>query len=451
MTEVMNEVYYSDQVQQDNNRKALLIAQTRYNAQLRNFVGTSQARLAYVKADLDRIIVEAASTFGADEQYVADSFLRYVAEAVAVSEPERIDLEADREDALPPKKFDPAKKNPEPDAETSVLDHGAVLEESIEPDAKIDLNEDTAKASCFRCDEELNPVVAKVSKVCVPCSQKLGELAPLGPSPVGQGMSPANPNTLVQCDYCSAKGYHFEGAPDQVQQHIATQHQQEIQQQLQEQAQQPLQMAVAAGEEEESTDPVQVEPDPNETNPVHHFDDVIQQMADRAAAIKFSEPQDDEVQLIADQYGVDADELRDKLYVTATFGDFVGVNGSESEDTVPDGYTEVDLEGMGGRVEAHDAQVPVQLAVQKVAEDLGMKDNLVYDMLRDSYGADLSEEYHASVSGEHHYYLPSDMVPQEMPTGAPESAPPQMPVASLQDLIDSDGRKLHSKSLNFRP
>lgn len=442
-----NTIYYEEKTQDDNNRRALLLAQTRFNAQIRAFVEGKPGRLAFVKSDIDRIVVEVTAATKADEAYVADRFLRYVAEAVAVSEPERIDLEAEGPDALPPAKFDPAKKNPAPDAETSVLDHGAVLEESIEPDAKIDLNEDTAKASCFRCDAELNPVVAKVSKVCVECSQKLGELAPLGPSPAGQPLKPAvtpvDENARVKCDYCEAKGYHFEGNSQELLDHQTQQHQTEIQQMNQ--GTMPTLPVTAADEE-----PVVVEEQTTESNPVHRFDEIVQQMADRAAAIKFSEPNDDEVNMIAEMYGVDPDELRDKLYVTATFGDFTGVNGSESEETVPDGYTEVDLEGMGGRVEAHDAEVPVNLAVQKVADDLGMKNNLVYDMLVDSYGADLSDQYHASVSGEHRYFVPSDMV-----SVSPESAPPQVeeelaPMASLAQLIELDRRRLESKSSRFR-
>jgi hypothetical protein len=464
MTDYINEIFLDDELQREANRKALLLAQTRFTAQIRPFIEGKPERLAYVRSDLERIVIEASAAVNADELYVSDRFKAYVADAVAVSEPQRIDLDADREESLPPPKNDPAKKNPEPDAETTVLDHGTVLEEeATEPDARVDLNEDTAKASCFRCNATLNPVVAAASKVCIPCRDELAKLAdasPLAVSPpqgTGTGISPANPNQLVQCDFCAAKGYHFEGTQAQVQDHINTQHQQELQQTLQQQHQQPVAVGkVGAPEDVTPPDPASdtVKADEglsDEANPVHHFDDVIQRMADRAAAVQFSTPSDEEIQAIADQYGLDPDEIRDKLFVTATFGEFTGANGSVGDASVPDGYTEIDMEGMGGRVDSHDAQVPYELARNQVANDLGMESNLVDNMLKDAYGGDLGDQYHASVSGEHRYFLPTEIADaikkQEPPPAAPPDpavGPTPQPVShrvSIADIINEDRRR----------
>jgi hypothetical protein len=53
---------------------------------------------------------------------------------------------------------------------------------------------------------------------------------------------------------------------------------------------------------------------------------------------------DDTVQQIAQQYGLDEDTVRDKLDVIATFGDYTAVNGSLSDEADTDGKSEVTLE-----------------------------------------------------------------------------------------------------------
>lgn len=475
----MTDIFVEEQLQEEANRRALLLAQSRFNSEIRDFISGKPERMAYVKADLDQIIIESATEAGADPNYVADRFMVYVAEsydhpAVAVSEPEHMDIDSgSNEEGVPPKKNDPLKKNPEPDAETSVLDHGTVLEEEIlEPDARIDLNENTIKSHCFRCDAELNEVVAAVTTVCPDCTKKLGDsLAPLGPSPVGQGnISPANPNTQVQCNFCAAKGYHFEGSQDQVQQHILQQHQAELQQQHQQMLTQPAPGTTAkvAGPEDNSpptpdsqNDTVKVDEGVSDkANPVHHFDDAVQSMADKAAAIQFSAPDDEDVQNIASQYGLDPEEIKKNLYVTATFGDFTGANGhlTDKDTQVPDGYSEVSLEGMGGQV-THNALVPVDLAIDKVSQDLQMKPDLVRNMLADSYGDNLGDDYHASVSGDHRYYLPSALVDQgeekqqkqqDQQQKVGPTPQPAAPVASINSLMEKDRRQLIASRRRYR-
>lgn len=475
--EALNDVYFEEEIKRTRNRKALLLAQARFAAQIQPFVMNNPARLSYVEGELSRIIAETSAETGADEDYVSDRFRRYVADAVAVSEPEHIDLDGDREESLPPAKFDPAKVNPEPDATTSVLDYGMILEDEVyEPDAKIDLNENTLKSSCYRCSKELNPVVASASKVCLECAGELAKLAdasplalPNGQVPQVQPGTPVDPNARVTCPYCAAKGYHFEGTATEYQQHVTQQHQQELQQQ-QQMGTLPVQGKLKFAAPEDMTPP---NPAPTgvsadeglseQGNPVHHFDDVVQTLANDAAAIQFSAPSDEEVQQIAERYGLDAKTVKDKLFVTATFGDSKAANGTASDDiTAPDGYTEIDMEGMGGQVQTHDAQVPYDLARNKVSQDLKIQPDLVDSMLKDSYGGDLSDEYHASVSGEHRYYLPQDIVgaqeqqPQQQPDPkvgpTPQPAQQQQPLApqpvstvvrvSLADLLEADRRRL---------
>lgn len=409
MTELINEIFLDDRIQHEANSKALLLAQTRFRTQVFPFVKNKPERLTYAQTEIDRIIIECATEVDADVDYVSKRFKQYVAEAVAVSEPQKQQLEftpAELKEGLPPSKNDPDQKDPEPQATTEVTDSGAVLEDEItEPDATIDLNSDTVKASCFRCG---NALTSKVSSVCPSCTAELAEKVGLSPVPNQQYMVPADPNARMECTYCQAKGMHYEGTPDEINKHITANHQNELMQQRMQPPQnlQPMAFKVAEIAEEESPTTT----DQNGSNPSHHFDDVIQEMADRAAAQQFSKIDDDEIQQIASRYGLDPAQVRESVLVTATFGNFTAANGDLSDKELPDGYTEVEMEGMGGTVESHDAQVPVQLAVDKVAQDLQMKPDLVYSELKDSYGADLGDQYHASVSGEHRFYLPSNMI-----------------------------------------
>jgi hypothetical protein len=405
MTDLLNEIFIEDKLQQDANKKALLLAQTRFRAQILPFVGNKPERLAFARNEVDRIVAECATQMGADVEYVQSRFDAYIADAVAVSEPQKIELEfsqAELNDGSPPKRNDPDKVNPEPDATTEVTDSGIVLEEGVDPDATVDLNDDTQKTTCFRCGGDIQGHLASSgSKVCVVCTFDLRNKLGLGQSPTEQYMVPADPNARVECTFCAQKGQHFEGTQDEVNQHITSSHQPELMQQHM-QPQFNVQ-PVAALDDSETVDD-------NASNPSHHFDDVIQQMADRAAAQQFSQADDQEVQEIAQRYGLNPDEIKKNLIATATFGNFTAVNGQLTDDGVPDGYTEVEMEGMGGRVESHDAQVPVQAAVNKVAQDLQMEPDLVYSELRDSYGTDLGDQYHASVSGEHRFFLPNNMI-----------------------------------------
>lgn len=190
---------------------------------------------------------------------------------------------------------------------------------------------------------------------------------------------------------------------------------------------QPYGKSAAEGHEgEEGDHDVEVK-DPQETvTPDGKFNDIVQAMADHAAAREFSTIADDEIQAIAGQYSLDPNEVRSKVIVSATFGDFTALNGKVGETEVPEGYTPVTLEGMGGVVEAHEAIVPTNSAVRKVAEDLGMESDNVYASIKEAMGADLTEEYHTTVSGEHTFYMPQELLNQGE-LQAPEPPPPAQP------------------------
>lgn len=188
--------------------------------------------------------------------------------------------------------------------------------------------------------------------------------------------------------------------------------------------------AKTAGEYEKQQDENAAVDDEHAQTPSSHFDYVIENMANRAAARHFSAPTDEDISQIASTYGLDANEIKQSIQATATFGNYHasnGVIGPGSGEGPPEGYTEVDLNNNGNGIQAHEAVVPMNLAIRKVSEDLNMDPNSVYDSVKGAYGGDLSDEYHTSVQGEFHYYLP-----QELMAKATSHPQPQAPDQSQQ-------------------
>jgi hypothetical protein len=373
------------------NRAALYLAKVRYDEQVRSFVGQSEARLKFAKTHIEKIAAECASEMGADEDYVLSNLRELISAEM---------------------KFDPKGLPSGPGSEelpelegverTNVLDHGAVLEESAyEFGEKTDLGEYTKK-SCVRCDQAIETDEA----LCGPCSNAiLAKVAEYGqPGSTGQPQAddfvdPQNENIPHHC-IC---GLTFPTKQDAL---AHAEHCPQVQQKMrEEQSGMAMQPQTAAVDDE----PVDVGGDDSVAD---RFDAVVQEVADREAAISYSRTDDDTVQQIAQQYGLDEDTVRDKLDVIATFGDYTAVNGSLSDEADTDGKSEVTLEN--GTVSGHEALVPVNMALHKVAEDLGMTSQLVEDMVRERYGGvDLPDKYHASVTGERRLFLPSDLVSSE--------------------------------------
>jgi hypothetical protein len=237
----------------------------------------------------------------------------------------------------------------------------------------------------------------------------------------------------MECAICREMGVAREGSYEDILAHVQQDHQDRLQQ-----------AAKTAEVPRTHDDAAQVQPLPE--SPADRFDEYIQDLANRAAARRYSYPDSETLHSLASQLGIGEDDLRSNLHMVATFGPHVGVNGelvsSETDTSTPEGYQEVSVEGTGGSMNARQALVPVDLVVSKVAEEMNMEQDLAYTMVRDKYGDDLPERYNASVSGEQHFYLPAEMAaetqpdPEVGPTPQPPQqapqAPPQMPQQTPQ-------------------
>jgi hypothetical protein len=243
--------------------------------------------------------------------------------------------------------------------------------------------------------------------------------------PTASDILPVNPTDQAKCGICEA----FQGARNDVIDHIHQQHQDVLQRQQQEMTRQQPQPAPLAstrtGDTEEEPPPAKVEPLPE--TPVGQFDDMVQDLAEKAAAIQFSRPDPNMVHTLASQLGIDESQIQQNLVSVAIFGNYVGRNGELSEDaTAPEGWEEVSNEASGGAVSQHEALIPTDTVVSKVAEQQNMNNELAYNMIRDHYGGtDLPEQFHASVNGETHLYLPTELAGNQQQEQTPQEAPVQ--------------------------
>jgi hypothetical protein len=460
---------YDVDAQERANKAALLLVHDRYTQRFAKFVKNA-ARLAYVEHDLALLIQAAVDETGADYDFVKARFDSFLAESLPVLDttPPREDLNYKTEDeGLPPERNETG--DPVDVAETDVQDQGEVpeagREETVNRPTKVELDQYTENdvkgdgereskfaygniadestwLGCVRCSTKLNPVYAQSSPVCQQCTSELKKNADdrlpyeqLQNEP--QDFAPiADPNAMeYRCTICNQTG-----TQDEVTAHVQNDHADVLQRKQQELLGQPTPEQPTAkvadvpdGNTPPPDGPARAEPLPS--TPADKFDDMIQDLADRAAARQFSAPSEEEIHSIASQLGVDADQVRTQLYSIATFGNYTGINGDLGDSQVPDGFEEVSVQGAGGRVDSHEALVPVDLVVNKVADSMNMEPNLVYQQVRDKYGDDLPDKYHASVSGEHHFYLPTELagnqqqVPQQEPAAppAPEVAPTAPP------------------------
>lgn len=259
-------------------------------------------------------------------------------------------------------------------------------------------------------------------------------------------MAPQDPNMQYVCTICGRTG-----TQDEISAHVTQDHADVLERQDQAHGTQPTQPgttafpgAIAAQKEalDPAEDPAKVEP--LEETPGDHFEDIINDLASQAAARHFSLPNEEQIHSIASQLGVPVDEVRNSLVSVATFGNYVGTNGQlGGEANPPDGYQAVSVQ-MGGN-DPHSAQIPTDLVINKVAEDMNLERNLAYSMVRDKFGADLPETYNAQVQGQQMFYLPAELAAaqqqqaqpqqptdpnvgpafQQTPPGAPAPAPAQ--------------------------
>lgn len=477
----------ADDTARDSVRSAVVLGKLRFDEQLGPFVRTSKVRLdsSLVQTELNRIIAEVANEASADVEKVGKALRHILADAVAVTEPEKTTLDSDKTFGGPsqsadsvPSGGDAKEESPLPGVErTDVNDSDAVLEDEIlEADATIDITKPLDKQSCVRCQKEDAEEDSPVCKVCsdalVALAKKKEALAPNNSAPMQPQqpaaqqpgapthLMPLNPNAPYQCTVCGRTG-----TWDEVNNHLQTAldvphmtAKQQLQMQDQQgtmQAQQPAapQQAPAyhgsfreqnelvreagvltfdpaepldemtdetveaiwekmAGEYEKEHDEDAAVDSEHAQNPSSHFDYVIENMANRAAARHFSTPTDQDISQIATTYGLDPSEIKQSIQGVATFGNYHGSNGTigPAEAGPPEGYTEVDLNNNGAGIQAHEAVVPMNLAIRKVSEDLNMDPDNVYNSVKSAYGGDLSDEYHTSVQGEFHWYLPQEVM-----------------------------------------
>lgn len=160
------------------------------------------------------------------------------------------------------------------------------------------------------------------------------------------------------------------------------------------------------------------------SSPRQRFDDVISTLANTAAARQFSLPTEEEIAGISHMYGLDDYTVRQNLKVVANFGNIVSVNGEINGDDNTEGMEEVQVEGLGGKVGNHKAEVPLNMAIRKVAEDLGIEDDMVYSQLKESFGnQDLPNEYITPITGDHRFYLPLNVLGNDFSMNEPPELP----------------------------
>lgn len=420
------------------NRSALLVVNERYLTQLDPWVKNSTARLKYVQKDVARIVGEVVEETGAEFDYVFSAFQERLKDRLA--EPEAVAVKWVKGD----EGLEGVHKD---DIVNGGEVEGAGLEEALDPEGHktedlgsytkaANLKDASTWSTCFRCTSSINPIWATFSPVCKTCTDEI-KLA------VGEGMElgqdtedtehkrPSNPekSELFQCKLCKQEGQLTKGTHEELVAHVEDAHEDVLRK---EREGDDSDYTAKVADVPRSQEDVAVAP-PKENNPADRFDDIIQDMADSAAAQQFSNPSDEVVNQIASATQQDPQAIKDSLYATATFGKYTGVNGhidTDGNTVAPEGYGEVPMQAQGqdqgGRIGAHQAIVPVNEVMKHVANEMGMTPELVESMVKDRYGTDLPDKYHASVSGEHHFYLP-----QEMVANIQETPPQQQPVAPV--------------------
>lgn len=311
--------------------------------------------------------------------------------------------------------------------------------------------------SCFRCGKD---TASKLSKVCKECNQELLKLAlpqpdgtdgsqGIGTGAEGPGVqelpSPINPNVPYACTLCEREF----PSREEVLGHIHTDHADVLQRQLRDRGTEnmgqdnlgvtaPLASTKEADVPQPTDEAAEIAPLPE--NPGDRFDEYVQKMAETAAARRFSQASDEDIHSIASQIGQSPDDVKNALVVVAVFGDQTGVNGQIGADpTPPEGYQDAPVQGLTGQQDTHEALIPTDSVVKYVADDLNMSPELAYNQVKDKYGADLPEKYHASISGQVHYYLPAEMAQAaaqqqqaQQPPMQQQMAPPQQQAPPMQ-------------------
>lgn len=391
------------------NKAALLLAHERYSARFAPFIKGQQARLSYVEDEIAAMIEQAADETNADAEKVKTAFMEFLADHMKLNP-----------DGVPNVKNVKNDEGLEGIEKTDVMDRGEVPGAGREESLDIPKQDVMQKASCFRCEREFLSKVA--TPVCHECTEELKKTADAAwpdadsrgtgtglAEPADPNIAPVDDNMLYVCQLCGQQDQR-----DALVAHVQQAHADVLQRQQQEEfGRQPLQtFPQASTKTAEEDEPAEVEPLPE--SPGDRFEEHVQALANRAAARKFSMPDEELIHSIASQTGQSPEDVKQNLVAVAMFGDDVGVNGEIGGDpTAPEGYEEVSMQ-QGGGSNNQQAVVPTDLVISKVAEEMNMEPDLAYNQIRDRYGADLPDKYHAQVTGEIHYYLPSQMAGNQM-------------------------------------
>lgn len=223
---------------------------------------------------------------------------------------------------------------------------------------------------------------------------------------------PVNENLPYACSICGRQG-----TQQEILDHVNRDHQDVLERQQEDYLNKPglttPSPALVSASIEKEAAPSDLEEqaivEPLAQAPGDQFDDIVQDLANRAAAIQFSTLEDKDMNALADSLGLSAQDLEGKVQVVAVFDNYVGVNGQLSDGVpeAPEGYQEVQSQSV--RATAHEALIPTQIVINKVAEQMNMPEDLAYNMVKDKYGDDLPDKYHAAVQGEYHFYVPASL------------------------------------------
>jgi len=300
---------------------------------------------------------------------------------------------------------------------------------------------DSVAGKCVRCGNAVEKIISKQGGMaCVKCTVELrqagskeadmswseqGGQQPNYNDPANGLAAPEDPNMPFVCTICGRSG-----TKDEILQHVNTDHADVLKRQhdLQVQpGQQPggYQQPMASKEADVTDGQNPAVVPPLQETPGDHFDDIVQDLAAQAAARHFSLPDEQQIHSIASQLGLPVDEVKNSLVTVATFGNYTGTNGElGGEGNPPDGYEAIQVQSGNGN-DMQQAKIPTNLVVQKVADDMNLEADLAYNMIRDKYGADLPETYHAQVQGQQMFYLPSQMAQNQVQQ---QPQQPQQPV-----------------------
>lgn len=412
-------------------KSALQLALSRYRDTFGKFVQGKASRLAYVDDHLTRLAHECSAAVDADPFEVEKQLRIILAEEVAVSEPEKVDVETPVGGEEGNKyKYEDGRPEMEGVADSDIKETGPVLEEeSREPDASV-------KLSCQRCSKhdheegsifcglcnnfvtgasEFDPKEAMTPINCPYCGGLMQAPAAGATPGAGQGQ--------FQCPNCGATVMAQPGVQQQV-----PAFQQPADGGLGQRLRQGPVAKIALDQDGDGVDDIDpnvqspAESDPSTDQPelppaveepeglAGNYSNKVEEMGNAQAAMTWSTAGDQDIQDIADAYGIDPQTVQENLKVVADFGDAVAVNGDIGGDTDTEGYTELDQ--FGGRIPTTEEEVDVDSAIQAVADAASLDPGDVYSVVEESYGSALSGQHYVSVAGDARFYLPSDLLPQ---------------------------------------